>query len=313
MTLAEISISLVLLSVLSAMVFSLVNTFNRINYEQMLMEDLKEQSQHAIRNIDRNLIRAKRFFPRGTGYLNLIPWDSIPPPVGWCVDPKIAPVGVVNPDSPKFDRSIFGNRLFFAKIENSATITAGGKTYDINLYRFIIYYLSPDSTHSSRPYPYSVRLVRWESETFADFWDLKHIWSDSTLHNLTQIKSALINQVKVSHCWDTAESDPTKAFYSIGSFTSPASINFHTNSTMILITSINVALGVAFNKSTDYPLPIEVPCFAGQSGDSPGGLEIAITGSASSRLVLIRLVSAGWTRNRLIAYETITTVSSPEY
>ena len=311
-SLPEMMIALSMLAILTTLIFSLWNTFNRVNYSQMLMEDLKGQTERAMRIMDRNLIRAKRFFARGTAYENLIPWGEIPAPVTWSKDPKVSPTGVFNPESSDFDPDIFGNKLFFAKVENSASFSAGGKNYDINLYRFQMFYLTRDTLHPSRPYGYSLSLVKWESNLFANYWDIEHIWSDTAAHALSQIKNKLKNDFGVVYCWNASEPDPSKAFFRIGSF-SPASITFTTTHVMFLVKPITQNMGISFNHSDEYPVPIDVPSFASKSGEFPAGFEVSVIGSASSRKVFIRLVTAGWTRKRVIAYESMTNVSAPEY
>ncbi len=312
-TLPEMMVSLVLLSILVGLLFSLSNTFNRVNYRQILMSDLKTQTQRAVRTIDRNLIRSKRFFERDSEYQDLIPWSEIPEPVSWSRDPVVAPVGVFNTESPDYDADIFGNKLFFAKVENSAAFDAGGKSYDINLYRFQLYYLTEDTLHPSRPYDYSLCLLKWESNLFANYWDLEHLWNDTVSHSLGLIKSKLSNDFGVNHCWEVAEPNPDQAFYRIGNFDSPVSIVFQTASMSYLVRPIAQTIGISFNNSDVYPVSLQVPAFALSDGDFPGGFEVGVIGSSSSRKVLLRIVSSGRTRKRVISYESMTVVSSPEY
>jgi len=312
-SLVEMMISLLLLSILITTLFYLTNSVNRVNYSMRLYEELKSGGQNAIRSMDRNIIRGKKFFDRDSPYEDIIPYSELPDPVSFSKLPSISPTASLNPETSEFDSSIFGNELFFAKIENGASFTVESRAYDINLYRFVCFYLTKDTTREIRPYNYCLALVKWESVRYADYLDLEHIWSDSATHPLDSIKYTLENDFGVKYCWDVSESNPNLAFYRIGSMDTPVSIVLGTNSLMYLVKPINQTIGVSFNKSDSFPVKSDVPGFSSVDNEFPGGLEIAVIGPSSSRKILIRLVVAGWTRKRVLDFPTMTIVSAPEY
>lgn len=311
-TLVEMLVSLGALSILMTVLFALLNTSTRILYSNQLYEGLKEEGQRSMRYLDRDIIRAKKIFGRGSNYPEIIATSGLPPIVSFSKLPAVNPVGVFDIHSAAFSDTIFGNEFFFAKVENGARFDVGSLSYEINLYRFIHVYLTMDTTHKSRPYDYTLALVKWESGLYADFWELEHIWEDP-IHDSEKILDTLNNVYGVYYCWDPSEKDAEKAFYRIGSFNTPASIYLQTSDYRFIVRAIDQTLGISFNRSDSFPVADSVPAFSETEDMFPGGLEFGVVGPTSSRVVLMRMVLAGWTRKQVLSYVSATMVSAPEY
>jgi prepilin-type N-terminal cleavage/methylation domain-containing protein len=312
MSLLEMLVALSMLSLLILLAFSLMNTSNRMLYSNRLHESMKEEAQRAIRYLDRDLIRAKKVFGRDTNYMNLMP-SGIPQKVDFSKLPAIHSVGTFDPYSPDYTDTIFGNELFFAKIENSIQIdTPGGKIFELNLYKFVNVYIVKDMDRITRPYNYTLAMVKWESNNFADYWELDHLnKNESSL--MKHIEKALEKDHNIYYCWDLSQKNCAQAFYRLGEYSTPASMSFQTSDVRYIVRPIDQTLGISFNQSETFPVKDDVPAFSAKNGMFPAGAEFGIIGPTSSRKVLIRLVIAGWARNDLNSYVTTTVVSAPEY
>lgn len=312
LSLLEMLVSLGILSLLILLSFSLMNTSNRMLYSNRLHENMKEEAQRAIRYLDRDLIRAKKVFGRDTNYMNLMP-SGIPQKVDFSKLPAIHSVGTFDPYSPDYTDTIFGNELFFAKIENPVFITTpGGKTFELNLYKFVNVYIIKDMDRITRPYNYTLAMVKWESNNVADYWEMDHL-NKNEASLMKHIEKALENDHNVYYCWDLSQKNCTQAFFRLGEYSTPASMSFQTSDVRYIVRPIDQTLGISFNQSDTFPVKNDVPAFSAKNGMFPAGAEFGIIGPTSSRKVLLRLVVAGWARNDLISYVTTTVVAAPEY
>ncbi len=311
-SLMEMLVSLVILTMIISLAFGLLNTSNRMIYSNKLYSNLKEEGQRAIRYLDRDLIRAKKIFGRDTNYHNILP-TGIPEKVNFSTLPVLNPVGTFDQYSPDFTDTIFGNELLFAKIENSIQIDVpGGNSYELNLYKFINVYLTMDYNRTTRPYGYSLAMIKWESENVADFWELDHLNTNFD-KDAKHIERILGKDHNINYSWDPSQKNYALAFYEIGEYSTPTSVKLTTAHYSYIIRGVNQTLGISFNASDSFPVKDSVPGLSRASGMFPAGAEFGVIGPTSSRKVLIRLVLAGWTRSDIQSYVSTTMVSAPEY
>ena len=197
-------------------------------------------------------------------------------------------------------------------MENSATFPQSGLSYNINLYRFLYYYLTPDSSRMIYPYDCNLYMVKWQSGLYADYNQLHHIYTDS-ITPMGPVGDKLEDEYGVTLCWDPTEKDAEKAFYEIGSFNSPLDPPMTSSSHHYMMRAINQNLTIAFNRCDSFPLDVDVPGFAAREGHFPAGFEIGAVGPTAARKVLVRMVVAGRSRKRLLTYSTNLVVAAPEY
>ena len=295
MTLVELLIAVAIIGIITpailALLVTLINGFT--GYEAATQ--LRITNQSTLNRIYLRLGSCKRIFQNiaaDTAYLNRIVLTGCPPVLSGSALPVIQSTGTLNFGSPDFITADVGNSLFFANYEGTVILTST-ITVRIDTFRFNYYYLSAQNPKSIKDRA-SYAVEEWRSIAYADMLQLQSYTG--------ALKTSLIKELYskgYTYGWDTSASAVGSAFWSFSSNGTVTAVQAHQISkfqntvltkmlTGIIIGGYNY--GVSANSSGWTNAPKKVPVYAVAAGSFPSGFEVAIGGSSSGRIVLIRSV-----------------------
>lgn len=187
-------------------------------------------------------------------------------------------------------------------------------TLVIDLYRFYYYYLTTSNTHPI-PNVTTYRLVEWQSIQYADYFEI-NAFNDNVLQ--TNVIKWLVTQKSITNAWDPTQSMPVSAFYTLDNNGNAnnvtAAVTIQEAQALILthvssgILSNGFGYGIAPNSANWPSATATVPLFAVANGNFPGGFEVGITGNATGRSVLTRLVVSAKGASPMVISNDVTMV-----
>jgi Tfp pilus assembly protein PilV len=303
-TFMEMMIAMVCLSAIALATFGIITQSQNINSTVNAWNMLTQWGQKAINQINLDVTQACVIYQNdsvGNGYKADLESNANFPALATSTLPSIDPTGTFGQDVAPSTRT--GNALLYATNTMPFVSEALTTTRRVDMYRMVYYYLSP-VTQTIGASPFSLRLVKWTSQEFADYNQVIAI-SDAAeqadfVYDLYFVKG-------IRHLWKPREASDA-AFYAIDeygtvsgspepSFTIPTGIDAEGKA---MVSSVINDLGrgfasMAWNNSTTFKTPDIVPKFAvgSQAGAGfPHGMEVQVIGPTGARQVLVRLVLA---------------------
>jgi prepilin-type N-terminal cleavage/methylation domain-containing protein len=169
-SLIELVMSSALLSVLVFAVSTLSVSGGQAQEYARRMTRCTEITQEVIDDMRLEVVSSVRLFGdevEGNANLAMLDLDGAPLPLGNMRLPTIAANQTIGPDA--VEAPITGNCLFFAKLVwTDEYECSSGKTYLLDVYRWIYYYLTPEDGGPNPEHPIGINIVRIESEPLID-------------------------------------------------------------------------------------------------------------------------------------------------
>lgn len=167
-------VEMILASVMLAMMVIAVSTLSVSGAEAQeysrRLTRATEITQDLIDEMRLELVSAVRLFgndAEGTGNLAVFDLDGAPVPLGNLRLPTIDSVGAIRADTA--GDQITGNTLFFAKLAwSDRFVCASGGEYMVDMFRWVYYYLTPESGGPTAGSAIGLNLVRVVGEPLAD-------------------------------------------------------------------------------------------------------------------------------------------------
>lgn len=229
-TLLEVLVTLAIFSVVMSISVSFLFQHWRTQRALMVQNYLRERTQSTLYVLSRQLSQSKRIF--GNDTLGNLYRSQLPFPTAErdrIVLPTIRTTGALAPErtcdvfpDQYFWAPSVGNALFFVEnVEVFDDFDGLPLTHMIDLYRFNLYYVIPDSgvrniDHWNNPSQMPAqKLVEWHSELYADYNQFKRYLEDPLMVSSSDrdaAKLALENR-GVTALWDTKEETDKAKFF----------------------------------------------------------------------------------------------------
>ena len=335
-TLIELMIVMVLISV-GWMAFLLVAVETVHDYDFfMALNLLARWNQKIVNDVRDDTLAAKQYFEndsRGIAYFNALFKDPGSLPVDSLRLPVIDDTGELGIDSPADPRT--GNSLFFVKtltpfvatVPYTATETY---TYRVNLYCFVLYYLTLRQDERIADRRGTLDLIRWRSRPVADYTQIMAIEDPDgadIIDPRAEIVAAFVTQHDSTWLWSTAE-DVANAFYECDEY---GQINASPEPDMVIPQDPDEGLqsaipatptrakraSVGFNSTRagwDTGPTVPILAMEDPTGDGfPHGFEVQICGPSGSREILVRMVLAKGTSRKIITREFAAVLTTRDF
>ena len=259
----------------------------------------------------------------GNTFRGMLNWDGIDAPIDARL-PGLAATGTFEPDTAGNERT--GNSLFFAKHAWSTRFEAtSGRSFRIDVYRFVCYYLKPEAGGAQVGSPVGLNLAKWVGEPMADGEQIDGV-ADPT--DLQELLSHLANGTpdsngvrhpEVSVAWLRNE-DPAAAT-TLRQIRNNGTLRNDPTSPRRTPWEIERSIELSNDGMLYYRHHSVATNFAGAnfrvaqfglrdaSGDGfPHGLELQVIGPASARQVMFRLTVSSTNRRGHPAFTTMQTI-----
>ncbi|MFH0962858.1 MAG: prepilin-type N-terminal cleavage/methylation domain-containing protein [Planctomycetota bacterium] len=288
---------------------------------------LARWNQEIVNDIRDDTLSAKRYFENdslGQQYLDALEEDADSPWINSLRLPRIEESGAaLAPDTVGNQKT--GNALLFTKVLTPFVVTVPyregeDRDFRINVYRFVLYYLTiREKEHIGRCKD-SLDLMRWASVPLADYAQVMAIEDPEPADSIdprAEIVKAFVAQQGSEWLWDTS-SDLDNAFYKCqptGQIdTSPWPNMVIPRDSVEGLRSLipakvakNKHASVCWNNGTNgFDAGIVVPRYAiaNATGDGfPHGLEVQIVGPSGARELCVRLAMAKGTGKKVVGRE----------
>ena len=169
-SLIELVMSSALLAILVFAVSTLSVSGGQAQEYARRMTRCTEITQEVIDDMRLEVVSSVRIFGNdleGTENLAALDLNGAPLPLGNMRLPTVAANETIRPDT--IENAITGNCLFFAKLVwTDEYECSSGKTYLLDVYRWIYYYLTPEDGGPNPEHPIGINIVRIESEPLID-------------------------------------------------------------------------------------------------------------------------------------------------
>lgn len=311
-TLIEMMVSMAILSIIALVVSTFIVDSHRVNVSIEAQTESSIMGQQVLDDVRWRLEQSRRLVDRGEGILEVIDLSTAPPAAGETRLPKIEPNGSLSPYPGRRDGEYHigsvGNALLFVEAEPPFREAKSGRLVD--LYHFVLYYVAKRDGKGATigPMDYWLDLVRFESQTYADFQQV-----DGLPEELQRDVVAGLAAKGVTLAWD-ANARPDGAFSRLagGRVVHPPD-PIHKIPPKKIEGAIpglghgervsgRMSFTIAPNRG---PLPIKqpVPEFAEASEGFPFGFEVLIAGPGHGRKVMVRIVIAAHAHQRYFSRE----------
>lgn len=322
----EITVTLALVSVISLIFFEMYVGMMRSGMFLESHNDLAVSSQQALNRIRREIIQSRIIFQddaAGNGYLGALGLPGAAPLYDDSRLPVIDPNGAFEPDTAGDEKT--GNILLMARqlrplelpLDHDADASTAEIDFLTDVYRFEMFYLSPNSGRSFRPFTHYLDLVKVQSPVYADYFQLNGL---PAAHR-DALAQALFAE-GIDRAWDPTQPVAT-AMYSIaadGTMTAVNSPSIAIEKTESLFPQFrggavtgNINYSVAMLHDPPLTLTVAVPRFGLANGQFPGGFEVQMAGPTGARKVMARLVTLAQFQNKINAVESTITAATTQF
>jgi len=324
MTIVELMIVTVFLSVLFVLFYQLVLRITQANEYAMAFSELSTYSQQACNDMKEDLTASRFLFQNdsfGNAYWDAIMFPTDAQPLNSCRLPTAEELGNFEPDTATHQKT--GNCILFIKNETPfTTVCKYGpddtdyKTVRIDVYRIVAYYLTKITGSDIGNKPDSLNLIRAETELYADYSQLIYIGEndpdDDHPDLQEELLAKLVEDADVNYAWKTSE-EPDEAFFPIELTGSTYTLATSPQSPMVIqfdsweevVPNMKYKhMSVCWNIDDTFRLPIKVPTFgvASAAGDGfPHGFEVQIIGPSGARQIMTRIALVKETSSRRVA------------
>ncbi|GAB4224679.1 MAG: hypothetical protein Kow0062_26760 [Acidobacteriota bacterium] len=326
MTLAEMLVVLALMSIVGVMFTQLyVGTIHTTMFLES-NNDLALFGQEAVNEIKLEIMQSRRLFQNdtvGQGYLAALALPAAQPLLTGSRLPEADPNGVFRPDASGETRT--GNALLAVRELEAITATVDhdgdASTADVDfladVFRFQLYYLTKRTEKPIEPFVYALDLVEFESQPYADYFQLSGL--PSTYR--TEVAKVLY-AAGLRFAWDPGQ-DAANAFFQIGSdgsLTGPVSHQVPPARVRSLLPQLR---GGRITGAMDYSVGITgtpplqtidpVSVMAQESASFPSGFEVQVIGPSGARKVLVRLMLVAQYQQKLTSHANSVSVTVAEF
>jgi type II secretory pathway pseudopilin PulG len=326
-TLAEVTVVVAIISVLSLIFYSLVVGTMRTNMLLEAENSLTSYGQQTINALKSEVAQSRRIYQNSTEHNAILGRISIPSAYPRITNSRQATVDGDATDPKSVAGTDMGNSLFFLedrppfKLENSST-TPPTVIYMIDLHQFNYYYLSEKNAGGLQIGSKTtfMDLIEFQSKPYANYQQMADAQNDLSSSDYSSLANALIAS-GIHFCIDLSASDVNNLFYEISgsSLNARSSHTIQTASAKPAILLIegakatgNVRYSVAFNKGSDFNIFEPVPKYSNDTS-IPFGFEVIIIGASAARQVTVRLVLTAGLQRQIRALANEVTVHARSF
>jgi len=322
---AEVSVSLLLLSIISLMFYQIFIGTMRTN---MLLEshnDLATLGQRSVNFIKEEVLQTKILYQddsRGQSYVAKLGTPSEFPVLSGSLLPVIDSGTSFMPDSATRRT---GNSLLLLReqVPNSYWIDhdADSSTADVetlaDLYTFEHVYLTRNTLRSFKGLGYYLDLISAGSQRYASYVQISGM--TATARAAVALRLTTDGVGYALDPWQDAD----QAFYQLasdGTLTGPVDHTIDLSQAESLLPefrggriagNMNYSVGVQMNPALPTTEPVNL--FAQANGAFPGGLETQIVGTSSARKVMVRLMLLAEYGDKLNSHVNVVTSTTSEF
>ncbi len=297
---------------------------------------LEKWNQAIVNNIRDDAVAAKQYFgndTRGRDYFAALEKDSDSYPISPVRLPTIMSTGSLGADTVAEQKT--GNLLLFSKSLEPfvATVARTGSedgTYRVNIYQFVLYYLTNRPQERVGEYTGVLDLMRWGSVHFADYGQIMAIEDPDPADGVDPragVVAAFVASYNSTWLWDSGE-DVTRAFYRcdwVGNVAIDPEpmmvIDQHPTEGLVSTVPSGVTTSkhasICWNSGTPgFEVSAVVPAYA--LADSfadgfPHGFEVQIVGPSGARELMIRVVLVKGVGKGIISREFTAVLTTREF
>jgi len=326
-TLLEMMLVLVLTSVVWLIFLNVTaGTITDLHF-LLVRNDVDTWNQKIVNDIRDDVLSARFFFgddARGNDYYDALAVDALSPPLASTRLPIIDDMGLIEPDDETFQKT--GNILFLAKTLEPFVVTVSytdveNRTYRINVYRFIAYYLTERSQEQIARHVGMLDLVRWASMPVAEYAQIMDIEDPDPADLIVpreEVVAAFAAAYQSTWLWDSGEQWVNNAFYACDDtgyianapdvlITIPQDATEGMRSLIPVRRTTAKRMTICYNDgTTNFEAAPAVPRYALPDATAPGfphGFEVQIVGPSGARTLMFRVAAAKEFRNALVARE----------
>jgi len=326
-TLAEITVVVGIISVLSLIFYSLVIGTMRTNILLEAENSLNSYGQRTINMLKSEVAQSRRLYENNSddnALRNRIIVSSDISPISTS---RLLIIDSNATDPNDVADANIGNSLFFLmdrapfKLEDTGT-SPPTVIYIIDLHQFIYYYINEKNAGgvkigSKTNY---MDLMKFQSKPYANYQQLIQAQSNLSSSEWNALTGALV-AAGIQYCVDLDTSDVNNIFYEIsgGNLNSQSSHNIQEERAKPAIPIIsgvkvtgNIRYSVAYNKASDFDIFEQVPKYCTDT-TIPFGFEVVVIGGAAALQVTVRLVLAAGLQRQIRARANDVTVHARSF
>jgi type II secretory pathway pseudopilin PulG len=326
-TLAEVTVVVAIISVLSLIFYSLVVGTMRTNMLLEAENSLTSYGQQTINALKSEVAQSRRIYENSTEHNAILGRISIPSAYPRITNSRQATVDGSATDPKSVAGTDMGDSLFFLedrapfKLEDSST-TPTTVIYMIDLHQFNYYYLSEKNAGGLQIGSKTtfLDLIEIQSKPYANYQQMAKAQNDLSSSDYNSLAGALLAN-DIHYCIDLSATDANNLFYEISgsSLTARSAHNIQTASAEPVIPLIegakatgNVRYSVAFNKDSNFNIFEPVPKYSNDTS-IPFGFEVIIIGASAARQVTVRLVLAAGLQRQIRSLANEVTVHARSF
>jgi type II secretory pathway pseudopilin PulG len=326
-TLAEVTVVVAIISVLSLIFYSLVVGTMRTNMLLEAENSLTSYGQRTINTLKSEVSQSRRIYENSTEHNAILSRISIPSEYPKVTGTRLSTVDGDAEDPKSVVGTDMGNSLFFIedrppfKLEDTST-TPPTVTYMIDLHRFNYYYISEKNAGGLQIGSKTtfMDLIKFQSKLYANYQQMVDAQSNLSSSDYGSLASALTTN-GVQFCIDLSASDANDVFYEISgsNLSARSSHNIQADSVKPVMSIIEgakatgtVRYSVAFNKASDFNIFEPVPKYSDDTS-IPFGFEVIIIGASAARQVTVRLVLAAGLQRQIRSLANEVTVHARSF
>ena len=326
-TIIEMMIAFIMLMTLSFLITSLIISGNDAHKYSDRLGRVTEISQEVVDEMRRELLATVRLFGDdtiGNAYKSTLePWSAATR-IASSTLPTIKPLGTFDKDVLGKEKT--GNEILFARHAWADTFTCtSGKSYRVDVYRLVAYFMRLESGGPNPSNPWGLDLCKWTSEPLVNGTQIDGIAvATDQAEMLIHLRDGTPDDTGESHApcqvvWmlgaDPSTSGTFRQILATGAMTQTPQLpradpwqiqraDDYSNAGMLFYRHHSVASNYAQSNQgvARYGLADNA---AGSGVGFPHGLEIQIIGSAAARQVLIHLTTVSLNQKGMKAYYDI--------